>query len=85
MGAPNLVPIPADGDWAAVRKAIARLASRSLGPNSTPTFAGMTVATLSATSLVVSNLELSAADGLLEITSGVVGSTTSIDGGTSAV
>ena len=42
MGSPNLIPIPADGDWPAVRKAFQVLAAR-LGPGGSPTFQGITL------------------------------------------
>jgi hypothetical protein len=61
MGTPNLVPVPADGDWAAVRKAIGVL-SRRLGPGGAPHFGGMQL----------DSLTLTGADGLLQATDGVV-------------
>lgn len=48
-----------NGDWESVRKAIAYLGTQSLGPNSTPTFAGITVSTITSTSIVISSLTAS--------------------------
>jgi hypothetical protein len=59
MGTPNLVPVPADGDWAAVRKAI--------GPGGAPHFAGLNVDVLSVDSLTIPGLS-----GVLRATAGVL-------------
>ena len=67
MGAPNLVPIPSDGDWAAVRKAIGVLAAR-LGPGGAPHFAGLDVDVLSADAITIPGLT-----GVLKATAGVIG------------
>ena len=66
MGAPNLVPIPADGDWPAVRRAIQTLAAR-LGPGGAPHFAGLDVDVLSVDSLTIPGLS-----GVLQATVGVL-------------
>ena len=54
MGVPRLVPLPANDDWPAVRRAIGKLASSKLGPGATPTFAGFTISGLTASRLVAS-------------------------------
>lgn len=50
-GIPNIKP----GDWTSVRQVIARLASR-IGPVSRPTFAGLTITDLTASRLVVTDV-----------------------------
>jgi len=66
MGAPNLIPIPQDGDWPAVRKALQVLAAR-LGPGGAPHFAGLDVDVLTADALTIPGLS-----GVLQATAGVV-------------
>ena len=73
MGTPNLVPIPADGDWAAVRKAIGVL-SRRLGPGGAPHFAGLDVDVLSVDALTIPGLS-----GVLRATAGVIAGSAAVD------
>jgi len=73
MGTPNLVPIPADGDWAAVRKAIGVL-SRRLGPGGAPHFASLDVDTLS-----VDNVTVPGLSGVLKAVGGVIGGSAAVD------
>ena len=73
MGTPNLVPIPADGDWAAVRKAIGILSAR-LGPGGAPHFASLDVDTLSVDSVTVPGLS-----GVLKVVGGIVGGSAALD------
>lgn len=73
MGAGNLIPIPAEGDWAAVRKAIQVLAAR-LGPGGSPHFAGLDVDSLSVDSLTVPGLS-----GVVKAVAGVIGGDAALD------
>lgn len=53
------VPSIRDGDWVGVRKAFQRLtASTGLGPDSTPTYAGLTLTGLTDNSLIYSNSDV---------------------------
>ena len=50
-----LVPTIKKDDWNSVRQAIQKLASSKLGPDASPTFAGLTLTDLTASRLIWSN------------------------------
>ena len=53
----SLVPIIKPNDWVGVRRAIQKLAGSKLGPNSSPTFAGLTLSDLTASRLIATDAD----------------------------
>ncbi len=52
---PKLVPHIPDGDWVALRRGLNKLASVKLGPGASPTYAGLTLNGLTASTLIGAN------------------------------
>ncbi len=61
----NLVPRIKDNNWTSVRQAISKLASSALGPTSSPTFAGMTLTTLTVGNISISGASITSDTGAI--------------------
>jgi len=48
----GFIPSIKDNDWSSVRQAVQKIASIKLGPDATPTFAGLTLTGLTASRLI---------------------------------
>jgi len=55
MGSPNLIPVPREGDQRGIVRALAKLASLRLNADSTPTFASLTLTSLTASRLLATD------------------------------